>query len=90
MFLFALPFAGFGLFAMWDGVKKIFNGDRSQGIGICLFGLVFACVGFGLMFAAVMATPGWDNGDGCPPPWGWWPLCPDGIVVIQLRVAACT
>lgn len=52
--LFATPFAGFGLFAIAGGIKKIHAGSN-EGIFLCLFGLVFAAVGFGLMYAAITA-----------------------------------
>ncbi len=54
--LFATPFAAFGLFAIWSGIKKLSAGETGQGVGISLFGLVFAAVGFGIMYAAVTAS----------------------------------
>jgi len=55
LFLFATPFAGFGVFAIWGGIQKLQTGSK-QGIFICLFGLVFAALGFGLMYAAITAA----------------------------------
>ncbi len=54
LFLFATPFAAFGLFAIWGGIKKLQAGSK-DGIFICLFGLVFAAIGLGLMYAAITA-----------------------------------
>lgn len=56
LFLFATPFAAFGLFALWDGINKLRAGGSDDGIFICLFGLIFAGVGFGLMYAAITAA----------------------------------
>jgi hypothetical protein len=55
LILFATPFAGFGLVALIQGVKKLIAGDAQNGLMLCLFGLVFSGVGFGLMFGAVRA-----------------------------------
>src|SRR5436305_1061385 len=49
--LFAMPFAGAGLFALVQGIKK-FNAGEKDGAGLCLVGLVFSCIGFGLMIIA--------------------------------------
>jgi len=54
-FLFATPFAAAGLFVIWQGIKKITRGETGQGVGIVLFGSVFAAVGLGIMYAAVTA-----------------------------------
>ena len=51
--LFATPFAVFGLFAIWGGIKKISDGKTGEGLGIMAFGLVFAAVGFGLMYFSI-------------------------------------
>ena len=53
LFLFGLPFAGFGVFAAVAGVKKLIAGDIKDGLMLTLFGSLFSLVGFGLMFAAV-------------------------------------
>ncbi len=53
LILFSLPFAGFGIFALVGGVKKLSAGDTKNGFGLCAFGFVFALIGFGLMFAAI-------------------------------------
>lgn len=55
MFLFGTPFAAGGLFAVWDGIKKLHDTVSMEGIFIALFGLVFAAFGLGLMYAAVTA-----------------------------------
>ena len=51
--LFALPFAGFGLAAFVQGVKKIVTGDYENGAMLGLFGFIFLSVGLGLMAAAI-------------------------------------
>jgi hypothetical protein len=53
LILFSLPFAGFGIFAFVEGVKKLSAGDTKNGFGLGAFGLVFSLVGFGLMAAAI-------------------------------------
>ena len=51
--LFALPFAGFGLFALVTAIRQLTNGDTTTKTWLLvLFSLVFCGVGFGLMFAA--------------------------------------
>ena len=55
LFLFGTPFAAFGLFAVWGGIKKFHDTGSKEGIFIALFGLVFASVGFGQMYAATTA-----------------------------------
>ena len=52
LFLFALPFAGFGVFALIQAFREWNNGKLKDAAMIGLFGLVFSCVGFGLMFGA--------------------------------------
>lgn len=56
LFLFATPFAGFGLFAVCGGINKAREGNVREGIFISLFGLVFAIAGLGLMYAAITAA----------------------------------
>src|SRR5580698_9698386 len=51
--LFGTPFAGFGLLALVQGIKKLNAGDARNGVPLCLFGLIFSTIGFGLMFAGV-------------------------------------
>ena len=53
LILFATPFAGFGLVALVLGVKKVIAGQTKDGLMLCLFGLIFSTVGFGLMFGAI-------------------------------------
>jgi len=53
LIVFATPFAGFGLLALVQGVRKWAAGDIKNGPVLCLFGLVFSLVGFGLMAGAV-------------------------------------
>ncbi|HEU6449253.1 MAG TPA: hypothetical protein VFV23_12530 [Verrucomicrobiae bacterium] len=53
LILFATPFAGFGLFAAIQGVRKIIAGQIKDGAILCLFGLFFSTVGFGLMAGAI-------------------------------------
>jgi hypothetical protein len=52
--LFALPFAGFGLVAFVQGVKKTVAGDYENGAMLGLFGFIFLSVGLGLMAAAIL------------------------------------
>jgi hypothetical protein len=52
LFLFALPFAGFGVFALAQAFREWNNGKLKDAAMIGLFGLVFSCVGFGLMIGA--------------------------------------
>jgi len=54
LILFSLPFAGFGIFAFAQGVKKLSAGDIKNGFALCGFGLVFSLIGFGLMAAAIL------------------------------------
>jgi hypothetical protein len=49
VFLFALPFAGLGLFALLKGVKQIADGTDREGAMGCVFGIVFLGVGLGLI-----------------------------------------
>jgi hypothetical protein len=55
LILFATPFAGFGLLAVVQGIKKLIAGETKDGLMLCLFGLIFSGVGFGLMLGAVRA-----------------------------------
>lgn len=55
LILFATPFAGFGLFALIGGIRKVAAGNFKEGAGLCVFGLIFAAVGFGLMAGAILA-----------------------------------
>jgi hypothetical protein len=47
--LFALPFAGFGLFAAGKAILEIGAGKWKSGLPLLVFGLVFSAVGFGLI-----------------------------------------
>lgn len=53
LILFAVPFAGFGVFALVLGVRELSRGKVKDGLFLGMFGLVFSGVGFGLMAAAV-------------------------------------
>ncbi len=55
LILFATPFAGFGLFALIQGIRKITAGDANNGMLPLLFGVIFSSIGFGLLFAAIWA-----------------------------------
>ncbi|MFI5113537.1 MAG: hypothetical protein ACHP7J_00230 [Terriglobales bacterium] len=52
--IFALPFAGFGLFALATAVGQMLSGtgNSSAWLGV-IFGLVFSGIGFGLLLAAI-------------------------------------
>jgi hypothetical protein len=54
--IFSLPFAGFGLAALVQGIRKTIAGDMHDGPMLCLFGFIFSLVGFGLMIGVI---------------WGW-------------------
>lgn len=47
--LFALPFAGVGLFALCQGINKVLAGSQKDGAVLCLVGTVFSLAGFGMM-----------------------------------------
>lgn len=49
LILFALPFAGFGLLGLFQGVKHLLAGNTKDGLPLCLIGTVFSLVGFGLI-----------------------------------------
>ena len=52
--LFALPFAGFGLFAFATAVRQMANGTGDSKLWVLLiFGLVFTGIGLGLMSAVI-------------------------------------
>lgn len=53
LIMFALPFAGAGVFTFVTGVKKLLAGEK-DGWPLLLFGLVFGGVGFGLMIGALL------------------------------------
>src|SRR5215467_935005 len=56
LFVFALPFAGFGLFAVKAGLEQMINGTgtaKSPAWMLALVGLTFAGIGFGLMGVAI-------------------------------------
>lgn len=53
IFLFALPFAAFGLFAFSDAIRQSGVGQGQTWLGL-LFGLIFSTIGFGLMVVAVL------------------------------------
>ena len=55
LILFGTPFAGFGLVAAVQGVRKLAGGNTRDGGMLCLFGLVFCAVGLGLMVGSVVA-----------------------------------
>ena len=55
--LFALPFAGFGLFALSQAIKLIGAPEGSQTFWYPLmFGVIFSGVGFGLMYLALTGS----------------------------------
>jgi len=53
--LFGAPFAGFGIVALIQGVKKFIAGDTGNGVALCMFGFVFSLIGFGIMLGSVLA-----------------------------------
>jgi hypothetical protein len=54
MVLFAVPFAGFGLLAIVDGIRKVVAGD-SAAWAESMFGVVFSCVGLGIIWGTIWA-----------------------------------
>ena len=55
--VFALPFAGFGLFAMSQAIRLLSEGSGNPPFWYpLLFGLVFSSVGFGLMTLVIIGT----------------------------------
>ncbi|PYY09864.1 MAG: hypothetical protein DMG69_08605 [Acidobacteria bacterium] len=54
--LFALPFCGFGLFALASGVRQLREGSPRPTIMPLLFGLVFALAGFGALAGVWLET----------------------------------
>ncbi len=57
IFLFALPFAAFGVFAFTTAIRQAATGTGTGSIWLgLLFGLVFSGVGFGLMSVPVLGT----------------------------------
>lgn len=55
--LFALPFAGFGLFALSQAVHLAFAGPGNTAfLPPLMFGLVFSAIGFGLILAVFVGT----------------------------------
>lgn len=53
VFLFGLPFAGFGVAALVLGIRKLIEGAYKDGCFITLFGTIFSSVGFLIMFGAI-------------------------------------
>jgi hypothetical protein len=50
LFLFATPFAAFGVFALVQAARAFRNGQTKAALMACLFGGIFSFFGFGLMF----------------------------------------
>jgi hypothetical protein len=55
LILFGTPFAGVGLMALVQGIRKLVAGNFYDGLMLSLFGLVFSSAGFGIMFAVISA-----------------------------------
>ena len=55
LFLFGLPFLGFGLFALKEAVSKFAAGKTKDALAMGVFGLIFSSAGLGLMYAAMTA-----------------------------------
>ncbi|HEV2329936.1 MAG TPA: hypothetical protein VGY56_14235 [Verrucomicrobiae bacterium] len=53
LILFGTLFAGFGIVALVQGLKKIVAGDTGNGVALCIFGSVFSMIGLGIMFGAI-------------------------------------
>jgi hypothetical protein len=53
LFLFALPFAGFGVFAAVQAFRELNQGRLTETLFLGLFALIFGGVGFGLMIGGV-------------------------------------
>ena len=57
IFLFAMPFAGFGLFAFSQALRQLTTGVGRGPVWLPLmFGVVFCTIGFGVMFAAIFGS----------------------------------
>ena len=54
MVLFAVPFAGFGLLAIVNGIRKAVAGDGGALVE-CGFGVAFSCAGLGIVWVALWA-----------------------------------
>jgi hypothetical protein len=55
--LFALPFAGFGIFALATAVHQMLTGTGDSKVWLLLiFGLVFSGIGLGLLFVAIFGS----------------------------------
>jgi hypothetical protein len=54
LILFGTPFAGFGVVALVKGANLLIAGNIKSGIPLCIFGLIFSAVGFGLMAGGVI------------------------------------
>jgi hypothetical protein len=55
--LFALPFASFGLFALWKAIEQIATGEGDSPVWLpLLFGILFTAIGVGLVTAVVIGS----------------------------------
>lgn len=52
LFVFSLPFLGFGLFALKLAAHKFHQGESREALGLGFFGLIFSAVGLGIMWLA--------------------------------------
>jgi hypothetical protein len=53
LFLFGLPFGGFGVAALVIGISKLIGGFYKDGCMLILFGVIFSSVGFLIMFGSI-------------------------------------
>lgn len=54
--LFCSLFAGFGVVAVIGGVRKLVQGDTTNGIPVTIVGVLFALIGFGLSAAFIIGN----------------------------------
>jgi hypothetical protein len=89
--LFALPFAGFGLFALSTALRQMLSGTgHSQSWLLLIFGLVFSGVGFGLIFAALYGSKlvkreQQQQAENPAEPWRWREDWASGRIVSKTR-----
>jgi hypothetical protein len=56
LYLFAMPFCGFGLFALMESIRYLLAGNLPQAAYGGIFGIAFCGVGFGLIYSVRLGT----------------------------------